>query len=81
VATAKLFWSGRSEAVRVPKEFRFRGEDVRIRRHRNAVVLEPLEEGWGWLDAIVGKLFDDFVGAVNERPEQQERPALDYLFR
>jgi antitoxin VapB len=41
MATAKLFWSGRSQAVRLPKDFRFRGEEARIRRHGHAVILEP----------------------------------------
>jgi antitoxin VapB len=79
--TAKLFWSGRSQAVRLPKEFRLRGEAVRIRRHGNAVILEPIADGWGWLDALVGPLDDDFVRAVNEQPDAQERPALDKAFR
>lgn len=79
--TARLFWSGRSQAVRLPKDFRFQGEAVRIRRHGNAVILEPVADEWSWLDAIAGKLDDDFVQAVNERPRQQERPALDKLFR
>jgi antitoxin VapB len=81
VETAKLFWSGRSQAVRLPKEFRFHGEQVRIRRHGNAVILEPVADDWSWLDAIVGKLDDDFVQAVHERPPQQDRPALDEFFR
>lgn len=79
--TAKLFWSGRSQAVRLPKDFRFLGEEVRIRRHGNAVILEPIAEDWNWLDAIVRKLDDDFVAAVEEQPEQQERPGLEDLFR
>jgi antitoxin VapB len=79
--TAKLFWSGRSQAVRLPKDFRFHGEEVRIRRHGNAVILEPVADDWSWLDAIVRKLDDDFVQAVNEQPKQQKRPALDKLFR
>jgi antitoxin VapB len=79
--TAKLFWSGRSQAVRLPKEFRFRGKEVRIRPHGTAVILEPLAEDWSWLDAIADKLDDDFVQAVNEQPQRQERPALDELFR
>jgi antitoxin VapB len=81
MATAKLFWSGRSQAVRLPKDFRFRGEEVRIRRHGSAVILEPLAEDWSWLDAIAGKLDDDFLQAVGEQPEQQERPSLDDFFR
>jgi antitoxin VapB len=79
--TAKLFWTGRSQAVRLPKEFRFNGKEVHIRRHGSAVILEPVENDWRWLDAIAGALDDDFVQAVNEQPDQQERPALDELFR
>ena len=79
--TAKLFWSGRSQAVRLPKDFRFRGKEVRIRRHGNAVILEPIPDDWSWLDAIVGKLDGDFVQAANAQTDQQERPALDELLR
>jgi antitoxin VapB len=78
---AKIFWSGRSQAVRLPKDFRFQGEEVRIRRHGTAVILEPVAEDWTWLDTIVGQLDDDFVQAVQEKPERQERPGLDKLFR
>jgi antitoxin VapB len=79
--TAKLFWSGRSQAVRLPKDFRFQGDEVRIRRHGSAVILEPVADDWSWLDALLGRLDDDFVRAAEERPPEQERPALDELFR
>lgn len=39
-AEAKLFWNGRSQAVRLPKEFRFEGESVQIRRVEGGVLLE-----------------------------------------
>jgi len=81
MATAKLFWSGRSQAVRLPKEFRFQGSEVHIRRRGNAVILEPAEDDWSWLDAIAGKLDDDFAEAAAEHAKPQERPALDELFR
>jgi hypothetical protein len=42
VATAKLFQNGRSQAVRLPKEFRFEGDAVSVRREGEAVILEPL---------------------------------------
>ena len=79
--TAKLFWSGRSQAVRLPKEFRLPGEHVRIRRHGNAVILDPVTDDWSWLDAIAGHLDQDLIQATEEEPSQQERPALDKLFR
>ena len=40
--TAKLFQNGRSQAVRLPKAFRFKGKEVRIRREGEKVILEPL---------------------------------------
>lgn len=42
VAIAKLFRNGRSQAVRLPKEFRFQGDHVRVRRVGNGVLLEPM---------------------------------------
>lgn len=41
--TAKIFRNGRSQAVRLPKEFRFEGEEVKIRRRGSQVILEPVE--------------------------------------
>ena len=61
---AKLFMTGRSQAVRLPKEFRFAGESVLVRREGRAVILEP--DGWpeGWVESFAG-ISSDF-----ERPEQ-----------
>ncbi|HEX9200021.1 MAG TPA: AbrB/MazE/SpoVT family DNA-binding domain-containing protein [Acidobacteriaceae bacterium] len=39
---AKLFMNGRSQAVRLPKEFRFEGKEVRIRKSGSGVLLEPV---------------------------------------
>ncbi|GJD56171.1 antitoxin [Methylobacterium dankookense] len=76
---AKVFWSGRSQAVRLPKAYRFDTEAVRIRREGDAVILEPVAESW---DLIAGKLQpfdDDAVAAMEEEVPQQERPELDDL--
>ena len=46
-ARAKLFENGRSQAVRLPKEFRFEGDEVIIRKEGDAVILEPIKrETW-----------------------------------
>ena len=79
--TAKLFWLGRSQAVRLPREYCFPGDKVRIRRRGNSVILEPIVEDWRWLDEIAGTFDDDFVQAVQEKPGQQDRPALHKAFR
>ncbi|TXI36746.1 MAG: AbrB/MazE/SpoVT family DNA-binding domain-containing protein [Methylophilus methylotrophus] len=76
---AKVFWSGRSQAVRLPKEFRFETDEVRIRKHGNAVILEPIATDWSWLDSLEA-LDDDVIQAVQEKQATQERPDLDNLF-
>lgn len=48
---AKVFWTGRSQAVRLPKEMRFATSEVTIRREGRALILEPLEverDAKGW---------------------------------
>jgi antitoxin VapB len=53
-AKAKLFWTGRSQAVRLPKEFRFEGDTVLVHREGNKVILEP-DYRWppGWLEWLM----------------------------
>lgn len=79
--TAKVFWSGRSQAVRLPRAYRVNAGEVRIRRRGRAIVLEPVPESWEWLDAVAGGVDDDFVSAVREQPEATERQALSKVFR
>jgi antitoxin VapB len=79
--TAKVFWSGRSQAVRLPRDFRFNTKEVRIHREGNSVVLEPVADNWGWLEAICGKLDEDFVHILSEQVQSQERPELDEFFK
>jgi antitoxin VapB len=81
VDRAKIFWSGRSQAVRLPKEYRFEGKEVRIRRRGDAIILEPIPSDWRWLDELAASAPDpDFVEAIKERPEGQERPGLEGIF-
>jgi virulence-associated protein VagC len=52
---ARLFWSGGSQAVRLPKSMRLPGAEVRVRREGRTLVIEPLEEAEG-LDAFWERL-------------------------
>lgn len=61
---AKVFWTGRSQAVRLPKEFRFGGDTVLVRREGGAVILEPADD---WPEGYV----ESFSGM----PELFARPA------
>lgn len=77
---AKVFWSGRSQAVRLPKEFRFEGTEVRIRREGNAVILEPLEKpSWpaGFWERLASlpPLTEDFTRPA-PLPESLHRDAV-----
>ena len=78
--TAKLFWSGRSQAVRLPKEFWMEGAEVRIRRQGVAVILEPAASDWAWLDTIVGEFSDDFFAAGRSQPELSSRTKFNPVF-
>lgn len=79
---AKLFWSGRSQAVRLPKEFRFEGKAVRIRREGKAVVLEPIAQDWAWLDDNLGPFDQDMIDAIEEPvPWPEENQDVAAFFR
>jgi len=75
--TAKLFRSGRSQAVRLPKAFRFEGSRVFIKRVGHAVLLIPYGESWQTLFDSLSQFSDDFMETRNQ-PEQQ---ALEDLFK
>lgn len=72
--TAKLFINGRSQAVRLPKEFRFEGDEVLIKRVGDAVVLLP-RRGWGTLFAAL-ESFEPGFTIERDQPEQRGREAL-----
>ena len=63
---AKVFWSGRSQAVRLPKAYRFEGSEVHIRRDGDRVILEPVvpEDDLAWAMRLAGSFDEDFARAV-----------------
>ena len=90
IQTAKLFRNGRSQAVRLPKEFRFEGEEVYVRREGKSVVLSPkasrkaadkagrAEEWKDFFDALDS--FDPTFRFVRDQPrQQQKRPSIERL--
>lgn len=70
--TAKLFQNGQSQAVRLPKEFRFEGDEVFIKKAGNVVVLIPATHSWDTLFASLDKFSPDFMSERNQ-PDQQAR--------
>ena len=66
--TAKLFKNGRSQAVRLPKEFRFNGDEVYIKKIDDLVVLIPKEDKWSMAKKLLMEL-EDFSDEFMENRE------------
>lgn len=73
--TAKIFQNGRSQAVRLPKEYRFDGTEVFIRKIDNIVMLFPKDQGWNSLVQSLDKFSDDFM-TERSQPANDEREGL-----
>lgn len=78
---AKLFVNGRSQAVRLPKEFRFEGKEVRVRHALGGVLLEPVEieerKPWRTLEELYARFSPEEADPIfpegREQPDMQER--------
>jgi len=73
--TAKLFRNGQSQAVRLPKEFRFEGDFVYVKKSGNAVILLPAKGVWEALVQSLDEFSDDFM-ADRQQPPAERREAL-----
>jgi antitoxin VapB len=73
--TAKIFTSGRSQAVRLPKEYRFEGKEVIVRHFGSGVILLPLDKPWDMLEAALNE-FEPGFQLVREQPETQSREEI-----
>ena len=73
--TAKLFQNGQSQAVRLPKEFRFEGNEVFIKKSGSAVVLIPLVNSWDSLISSLDKFTKDYMTERNQ-PRQHKRETI-----
>lgn len=76
MTTAKLFENGRSQAVRLPKEYRFSGNEVSINKIGDVVILMPQDNKWAGLMESLELFTDDFMKDGREQPENQEREIL-----
>jgi antitoxin VapB len=80
-ADAKLFWNGRSQAVRLPKQFRFTGDRVRVTRMGAGVLLEPIPANSGESAEQLFALLDS-MGADPIFPEGRKQnlaPIREYF--
>ena len=73
--TARIFQTGRSQAVRLPKEYRFTGTEVVVKHFGSGVLLFPLDDPWSMLEASLARFEPDFL-LERDQPAGQEREAL-----
>ena len=71
--TAKIFKSGNSQAVRLPKEFQFNVNEVQIFRRGDEIVLKKKPQNLGRVFKLLTELSDDFMENGREQPPLQER--------
>jgi antitoxin VapB len=74
--TAKIFNNGRSQAVRLPKEYRFDSDEVVINKIGDVVVLSPKNSEWGPLLNASGKFTDDFMSDREQAASPDKRKKL-----
>jgi len=74
--TAKLFLSGRTQAVRLPKQYRFPGNEVAVKHFGNGVLLLPIDDPWKMLEAGLVAFEPGFV-LSRDQPVPQMRDAID----
>jgi antitoxin VapB len=71
--TAKLFITGQSQAVRLPKAFRFKGKEVFIRKEGNCVILTEKPESWDDFFTSSARVTEDFTSErVDPSPQKRE---------
>jgi len=73
---AKLFQNGRSQAVRLPREFRFEGDKVRVRRVGKGVLLEPIIQDPAELFRRLDELNSEPFPQRSKQPPATKRPTL-----
>ena len=79
--TAKLFTNGRSQAVRLPKAFRFDGKEVYIKKVSEGVLLIPKDRSlWDIWEQNLMKYDEPFMTDRNQPENQDERAGLDEIF-
>ena len=76
MATAKIFNSGNSQAVRLPKEYRFHTEEVVIQRVGESIILYPREKAFNTFVEGLNSFSDDFLSNGRDQYVSKERDGL-----
>lgn len=74
--TAKVFENGRSQAIRLPKAYRFDEKEVAVHKVGDVLMVMPKEKSWDGLLASLDLFSDDFMAEERNQDELQERESL-----
>jgi antitoxin VapB len=72
---AKIFINGRSQAVRLPKDYRLDGSEVYVKKIDDVVLLIPKDSAWKTLESSLKYFSDDFMSERNQ-PDIENREGL-----
>jgi antitoxin VapB len=74
--TARIFTNGRSQAVRLPKEYRFDDDEVFIAKVDDMVILYPRRKGWDLLARGIERFTEDFMSERDQPAGEDGRESL-----
>jgi antitoxin VapB len=73
---AKIFMNGKSQAVRLPKKYRFNSEEVLLQEHELGVLIVDPEKRWKVLEEIMGTMSEDFFSNGREKETWAKREKI-----
>lgn len=74
--TSKVFISGNSQAIRLPKEFRVEEKELYIQKIGRALILFPKDKPWTLFESGLGEFSEDYMSEGRKQPLMQEREEL-----
>jgi len=74
--SAKVFTSGNSQAIRLPKEFQFKETELFIQKIGNSIILFPKDDPWRAFEESLSEFSEDFLADGRNQPDQQTRDGL-----
>lgn len=74
--TSKVFTSGNSQAIRLPKEYQVKDKELFIQKIGRTIILFPKKDPWESFEKSLSEFSDDFMSNSREQPEMQKRDNL-----
>jgi antitoxin VapB len=76
MSSAKVFVSGNSQAIRLPKEYQVEDKELYIKKIGRTIILFPKDNPWEAFERSLSEFSDDFMADGRNQPPMQERPGL-----